>query len=109
MVEGAVRPRQHDRHRLHVGADAAPGDGACSLAKAALVMLCRRVAQERAADGIRVKAVCPGMIRTPLTEAVYRDDPPTGPPRPVAPGPHRHRRGRGRGGSLPYQPPARHM
>ncbi|WP_234193252.1 SDR family oxidoreductase [Pseudacidovorax sp. NFM-22] len=27
-----------------------------------------------AADGIRVDAVCPGMIRTPLTEAVYRDD-----------------------------------
>ena len=24
--------------------------------------------------GIRVNTVCPGMIRTPLTEAVYRDE-----------------------------------
>lgn len=51
-----------------------PGYGAYSPAKAALVMLCRQLAQEWAADGIRVNAVCPGMIRTPLTEAVYQDD-----------------------------------
>lgn len=51
-----------------------PGYGAYSPAKAALVMLCRQLAQEWAADGLRVNAVCPGMIRTPLTEAVYRDD-----------------------------------
>ena len=50
-----------------------PGYGAYSPAKAALVMLCRQLAQEWAADGIRVNAVCPGMIRTPLTEAVYQD------------------------------------
>ena len=31
------------------------------------------LAQEWAADGIRVNTVCPGMIRTPLTEAVYQD------------------------------------
>jgi len=51
-----------------------PGYGAYSPAKAALVMLCRQLAQEWAADGIRVNAVCPGMIRTPLTEAVYQDE-----------------------------------
>lgn len=51
-----------------------PGYGAYSSAKAALAMLCRQLAQEWAADGIRVNAVCPGMIRTPLTEAVYRDE-----------------------------------
>ncbi len=50
-----------------------PGYGAYSSAKAALVMLCRQIAQEWAADGIRANAVCPGMIRTPLTEAVYQD------------------------------------
>lgn len=50
-----------------------PGYGAYSAAKAALVMLCRQLAQEWAADGIRVNTVCPGMIRTPLTEAVYQD------------------------------------
>ena len=42
--------------------------------QAALVMLCRQLAQEWAEDGIRVNAVCPGMIRTPLTEAVYGDE-----------------------------------
>jgi len=51
-----------------------PGYGAYSAAKAALVMLCRQLAQEWAPDGIRVNAVCPGMIRTPLTEPVYRDE-----------------------------------
>ncbi len=50
-----------------------PGYGAYSAAKAALVMLCRQIAQEWAADGIRANAVCPGMIRTPLTEPVYQD------------------------------------
>lgn len=51
-----------------------PGYGAYSPAKAALVMLCRQLAQEWAGDGIRVNTVCPGMIRTPLTEAVYQND-----------------------------------
>jgi glucose 1-dehydrogenase len=51
-----------------------PGYGAYSPAKAALVMLCQQLAQEWAAEGIRANAVCPGMIRTPLTEAVYQDD-----------------------------------
>lgn len=47
------------------------GLGAYSAAKAALVMLARVLAQEWAADGIRVNAVAPGMIRTPLTERIY--------------------------------------
>jgi glucose 1-dehydrogenase len=50
-----------------------PGYGAYSAAKAALVMLCRQLAQEWAGEGIRVNAVCPGMIRTPLTERIYRE------------------------------------
>lgn len=50
------------------------GYGAYSAAKAALIMLCRQLAQEWAKEGIRVNTVCPGMIRTPLTEAVYQDE-----------------------------------
>jgi NAD(P)-dependent dehydrogenase (short-subunit alcohol dehydrogenase family) len=50
-----------------------PGLGAYSPAKAALVMLCRQLAQEWAADGIRVNTVSPGLIRTPLSEPIYRD------------------------------------
>jgi glucose 1-dehydrogenase len=50
------------------------GYGAYSAAKAALVMLCRQLAQEWAPDGIRVNSVSPGMIRTPLTEAAYEDE-----------------------------------
>lgn len=50
-----------------------PGLGAYSPAKAALVMLCRQLAQEWAAEGIRVNSVSPGLIRTPLTEPIYRD------------------------------------
>lgn len=51
-----------------------PGYGAYSPAKAALVMLCRQLAQEWGPQGIRVNALCPGMVRTPLTEAVYQDE-----------------------------------
>ena len=50
-----------------------PGLGAYSSAKAALVMLCRQLAQEWAADGIRVNTVSPGLVRTPLTESLYAD------------------------------------
>jgi glucose 1-dehydrogenase len=50
-----------------------PGYGAYSPAKAALIMLCRQLAQEWGDLGIRTNTVCPGMIRTPLTEAVYQD------------------------------------
>lgn len=51
-----------------------PGLGAYSPAKAALAMLCRQLALEWAADGIRVNSVSPGLVRTPLTEPLYRDD-----------------------------------
>ena len=50
-----------------------PGYGAYSSAKAALIMLCRQLAQEWGPEGIRTNTVCPGMVRTPLTEAVYQD------------------------------------
>ena len=49
------------------------GNSAYSISKQALTMLCRSLAQEWARDGIRVNAVLPGMIRTPLTEKVYQN------------------------------------
>lgn len=48
-----------------------PGLGAYSAARAALLMLCRQLAQEWAPDGIRVNTVSPGLVRTPLTESLY--------------------------------------
>jgi glucose 1-dehydrogenase len=50
-----------------------PGMGAYSPSKAAVLMMMRLLAQEWAADGIRVNAVSPGLIQTPLTARVYAD------------------------------------
>jgi glucose 1-dehydrogenase len=50
-----------------------PWMGAYSSTKAALIMLCQQLAQEWGPDGVRVNAVCPGMIRTPMTEPIYAD------------------------------------
>jgi glucose 1-dehydrogenase len=47
--------------------------GAYSAAKAALIMLCKQMALEWGEHGIRVNSVSPGMIRTPMTQAIYED------------------------------------
>ena len=48
--------------------------GAYSAAKAALIMLCKQMALEWGEHGIRVNSVSPGMIMTPMTQAIYRDE-----------------------------------
>lgn len=56
------------------GVEPHAGMGAYSPSKAAVIMLCRVLAQEWAKDGVRANVVSPGMIRTPLTETTYRDN-----------------------------------
>lgn len=47
------------------------GMGAYSPSKSALIMLVRQLAQEWASVGVRVNSVSPGLVRTPLTQAIY--------------------------------------
>ncbi len=48
--------------------------GIYSISKAALMMLTKVTAQEYGADGIRVNAICPGFVKTKLSQAIF-DDP----------------------------------
>ncbi len=55
------------------GMNAHSGMGAYSASKAAVIILARQMAQEWAADGIRVNCVSPGLVETSMTAAVYAD------------------------------------
>ena len=55
------------------GVEPYPNTGAYSPSKAALIMLVRVLAQEWAADGVRINSVSPGLFRTTLTEPIYAD------------------------------------
>ena len=55
------------------GVEPYPDMGAYSPSKAALIMLVRVLAQEWAANGVRINTVSPGLFRTTLTEAIYAD------------------------------------
>ncbi|HYW30349.1 MAG TPA: SDR family oxidoreductase [Gemmatimonas sp.] len=49
------------------------GLGLYSVSKAALVSLTKVMAQEWGADGIRANVICPGLIKTRFSEALWRD------------------------------------
>lgn len=49
-----------------------PGMGAYCSSKAAVAMLVQVAAQELGPDGIRVNAIGPGFVRTPLTEGAFQ-------------------------------------
>ncbi len=50
------------------------GIGLYSVSKAALINLTRAMAQDWGAEGIRCNAICPGLIRTRFSEALWGDD-----------------------------------
>lgn len=51
-----------------------PGLGMYSVSKAALNMLTKVLAKEWAADNIRVNAICPGLIKTKFSQAIWQDE-----------------------------------
>ena len=51
-----------------------PGLGMYSVSKAALNMLTKVTAKEWGADHIRVNAICPGLIKTKFSEALWQDE-----------------------------------
>jgi dehydrogenase/reductase SDR family member 4 len=50
-----------------------PGLGLYSISKAALNMLTKVQAKEWGADGIRVNSICPGLIKTKFSKALWSD------------------------------------
>lgn len=51
-----------------------PGIGIYSVSKAALISLTKAMAQDWGADNIRVNVVCPGLIKTKFSEALWNDE-----------------------------------
>ena len=45
-----------------------------SVSKAALINLTKAMAQDWGPDGIRVNAICPGLIKTKFSEALWSDE-----------------------------------
>ena len=50
------------------------GIGMYSVSKAALINLTKAMAQDWGKDNIRINAICPGLIKTKFSEALWRDD-----------------------------------
>lgn len=55
------------------GVSPEPGLGLYSVSKAALISLTKVMAQEWGADGIRANVICPGLIRTKFSQALWQD------------------------------------
>ncbi len=57
------------------GLTAFPGQAAYIACKHAVIGLTRTAAMDYAAKGIRINAVCPGCIRTPMADELFRKNP----------------------------------
>lgn len=70
--------RQHGGSILNIssigGLSPEPGLGLYSVSKAALVSLTKVMADEWGGDGIRVNAICPGLIQTKFSAALWQDE-----------------------------------
>ncbi len=51
-----------------------PGLGMYSVSKSAMNMLTKVTAKEWGVDGIRVNAICPGLIKTKFSQALWQDE-----------------------------------
>jgi dehydrogenase/reductase SDR family protein 4 len=51
-----------------------PGIGIYSVSKAAIINLTQAMAQDWGGDNIRVNAICPGLIKTKFSEALWNDE-----------------------------------
>ncbi len=81
VAKHAVRPMLAARSGSIVllasvlGLHAQAGSAAYSMSKGGVVMLVRSMAMEYGALGIRVNALCPGVIKTPMTAAISQYPP----------------------------------
>jgi len=55
------------------GLATSPGQGIYSVTKAALIMLTKTMAKELGQQCVRVNAICPGVIKTRLSEAMWKE------------------------------------
>jgi len=55
------------------GLSAALAQGIYSVTKAGLIMLTKVMARELGGDGVRVNCICPGVIKTKLSEALWAE------------------------------------
>jgi dehydrogenase/reductase SDR family protein 4 len=56
------------------GLEAAPLQGIYSVTKAGLIMLTKVMARECGRKGVRVNCICPGVIKTHLSETLWKDE-----------------------------------